>query len=438
MASPLADRVAKVRRQRGEEAIHWRNGSTYRIVTPSPTGARGLSLDLAVIDEALAHEPELLRAIRPTMAQRDGAAGSIGAQLVIVSNAGDESARLLNEARELGRRAVLADDPSRCWFEWSASEVDDLYDIETWRRVIPTLDQPNGISSDFVRLEADGLDRAGFAREYLCLSLARPEDRLIDAMAWEGAPMVPMSGADAVFAVDASPDGEYGAIVVAGPVGDLVAVEVVEAAGGTAWLTNAVIERVTKWSAPVVVDAAGPLAWMLPALERANVEVISAGPRDVLAASSLFVHVVSANRLSHTRDWRLDKGVRAASRRRIGDRWCFNRQADGADVLVAASLAAWAVETNQSQMPMIYFGADPFEDAPCVGRRWWPWEGTWTDQPHLWAAAASTCQRCPARADCLATARRPPAPIRHVGRRAADRLHVPRPTRAGDDHGGPR
>jgi hypothetical protein len=166
--------------------------------------------------------------------------------------------------------------------------------------------------------------------------------------------MLPMSDRGAVFAVDASPDGAYGSIVVAGAVGDVVAVEVVEAATGTAWLTHAAIERAERWRAPVVVDAAGPLAWIVPALERAEVEVIRAGPRDVLAAASLLVHLVNANRLSHARDWRLDKGVNSADRRRVGDRWSFNRQAEGADVLVAASLAAWAVETALADLPAIY------------------------------------------------------------------------------------
>jgi hypothetical protein len=47
---------------------------------------------------------------------------------------------------------------------------------------------------------------------------------------------------------------------------------------------------------------------------------------------------------------------------------------------------------------------DPFALAACVGRGWWPWAGTATDQPHLWTAAANVCERCPARAACLAFA----------------------------------
>ena len=121
MGSELAGHVAKVVRKNGEECVHWCNGSKYRVVTPSKTGARGLSLDVVVIDEALAHEPWLLDAIAPTMAQRDGATVSFGAQLIIVSNAGDETAELLNQQRELGRRAVAEDDRARVHLEWSCA-----------------------------------------------------------------------------------------------------------------------------------------------------------------------------------------------------------------------------------------------------------------------------------------------------------------------------
>ncbi len=44
-------RIARVSRVNGSEKIYMRNGSTYGIVTPNDKGARGLSLNLMVIDE---------------------------------------------------------------------------------------------------------------------------------------------------------------------------------------------------------------------------------------------------------------------------------------------------------------------------------------------------------------------------------------------------
>jgi hypothetical protein len=48
--------------------------------------------------------------------------------------------------------------------------------------------------------------------------------------------------------------------------------------------------------------------------------------------------------------------------------------------------------------------ADTFASAACVGRRWWSWAGTATDQPELWDAARRLCERCPSRAACVTLA----------------------------------
>ena len=121
MSSDLREHVRRVVLQRGDECVQFRQRldvpDRHAVAWRCPwSGARPGG------DRRGADAPaELLAAIRPTMAQRDGAAGCIGAQLVVVSNAGDERSTLLNEQRELGRRAALEGDTSRVWFEWSAA-----------------------------------------------------------------------------------------------------------------------------------------------------------------------------------------------------------------------------------------------------------------------------------------------------------------------------
>ena len=165
-------------------------GRTYRIVTPSKVGARGLSLDLVVIDEALAHEAWLFEAIAPTQAQRDGARNSFGAQLMIISNAGDENSELLNIQRELGRRAVAEGDRARVWLEWSCADDDDPLDPAVWARTIPTLDQPDGISSAFLARQAETMGTDAFAREYLCRTVWSKSRQVITADVWADLPHV--------------------------------------------------------------------------------------------------------------------------------------------------------------------------------------------------------------------------------------------------------
>ena len=55
MSTPFAERVRRVSRVNGNEALIMNNGSQYIIVTPNDKKAgRSLSLDLGIIDEAFA------------------------------------------------------------------------------------------------------------------------------------------------------------------------------------------------------------------------------------------------------------------------------------------------------------------------------------------------------------------------------------------------
>ena len=60
----------------------------------------------------------------------------------------------------------------------------------------------------------------------------------------------------------------------------------------------------------------------------------------------MFADNVTLGRIGHGHDFRLADAVASVGRRKVGDRWAFNRR--GADIspLVAASLAAWTVQTN--------------------------------------------------------------------------------------------
>jgi hypothetical protein len=361
MASPLAEHVAKVVLQRGDEAVKFHNGSTYQVVTPSRTGARGLSLDLVIIDEALAHTTDLLAAVRPTMAQRDGAVGCIGAQLVIVSNAGDERSTLLNEQRELGRRAALEGDIGRVWFEWSAPDDADPFDEDVWRRTIPTLEQPDGIGLEFVRMEAESMRLDDFRREYLCVHTHRPVARVIDPYVWGALPADEIDPAGrVVLAVDAPRDRSSAVVVGAGRLGDegdaVIALEVVEQRQGAEWVAGYVAALAVEHQAPVVVDAYGPMASLIPLLKRSpGVRVRGVKVGDVVDAAAGLCDLIAQRRIAHMRDPRLDDAVAAVGRRKVGDRWAFNRTGT-ADIspLVAASLAVWAVDAGAFPRPHIY------------------------------------------------------------------------------------
>lgn len=345
--------VEKVKRKNGEEAIEFTNGSVYRVITPSRTGARGSHYDLVVIDEALAHESWLMGVIRPTQAQRDGATGCIGAQLVVVSNAGDETSQLLNEQRELGRRAVATDDPKRCWFEWSAPDDADVYDENVWRSTLPTLDLTDGISLEFIRTEAESMAVEDFAREYLCRFTPRRHAYVIDPALWENLPDVGLPEGPVILGIDATRERTSAAVVAAASNLDYIAVEVLEQRLGTDWVVPFVVDLASRNIVDVIIDAYGPMAAVIPSLERAGIQVHGVRVGDVTTAAQSFAELVSIGGLSHQRDPRfLPKAV---TRRRVGDRWAFQRAGDeDISPFVAASLAAWGVQEGLLVPPQIH------------------------------------------------------------------------------------
>ena len=203
------------------------------------------------------------------MTARDGC---IGAQLVVVSNAGDERSTLLNEQRELGRRAALEGDTGRVWFEWSAPDDADPYDEDVWRATIPTLEQPDGIGLEFVRMEAESMRLEDFRREYLCVHTARPVAHVIDPVVWARPARVTSSSRAPVSCSRSTPRRTARRPRWSPPAGlgddddaGVVAVEVRRAAPGAEWVAGYVADaRRATITRPVVVDRTGRSATSSP------------------------------------------------------------------------------------------------------------------------------------------------------------------------------
>ena len=343
MASDFAGNVAKLVRTNGSQCLNFRNGSTYRIVTPSKHGARGMSLDLVVIDEALTHEAWLLEAIAPTQAQRDGAQASFGAQLSIISNAGDERAELLNVQRELGRRAVAEGSRERIWFEWSCGDDDDPLDPAVWARTIPTLDRPEGIPSAFLQRQAETMGTDPFAREYLCRTVWSQSRQVIAADVWADLPWRQVDDTVGVLAVEVDNQRHGATVVAAAPYGDGIAVSVLEQRPGVDWVSGYVAEHAK--GRPVVVDHLGPASTLVPALSQ-FVVVKEVSSHDVPDAAAMFIDAVAAQRVGHTGDPRFQDAITWLARRQRGDRWVFDRHRGDISTIVAASLAVWFLDTS--------------------------------------------------------------------------------------------
>jgi hypothetical protein len=355
MASEYAELVrGKPVRKNGSECLNFVNGSWYRIVTPSKDGARGLSLDLAVIDEALTHKAWLLNAIAPTMAQRDGARLSFGAQLMVISNAGDEDSELLNMQRELGRRAVAEGDRSRVWFEYSCADDADPLEPATWAATIPTYEQPDGISREFLTLQAETMGTDAFAREYLCRTVWSQNRRVIAPDAWADLPHIVLHpDPRAVLAVEVPTDRSSAVVVAAARDGEHIGVELVDQRPGVDWVVERVADLAARTRCRVVLDRYGPASPLAAGLEQAGVKVVAVSSHDVADAAAGLVDAVTARRVGHVGDVRFQDAVSVLGRRQRGDRWVFDRHGGDVSAIVAASLAVWLVEARPARIPAI-------------------------------------------------------------------------------------
>ena len=212
----------------------------------------------------------------------------------------------MNEQRELGRRAVAEDDRSRVQLEWSCADDDDPLDPAVWARTIPTLDQPDGIETAFLELQAETMGTDAFAREYLCRTVWSQSRRLITPDDWAELPHVDLTPGDGVvLAVEIDAERKGATIVAARPMGDVVAVEVIDQKPGVDWVADHVIALARFHGARVIVDTYGPASTVIPALEQARVKLHKASSHDVADAAAWLVDAVAARRVGHVGDIRL-------------------------------------------------------------------------------------------------------------------------------------
>jgi len=351
--SPLGSEVQWLVRGSGRECLTFANGSWYRPVTPNRYGARGLSLDLAIVDEALTHSQALLAALGPTLAARPGS------QFVTISNAGTEDSVLLQAMREQALTAL--DDPNskRAWCEWSADPTVpgfSTYDEDVWHAVMPTLGQPNGVDLDFVRSMAQVMDEVDFRREFLCVPSTASDAIVIPAEVWRALYRTDVVIGDSVaLGIDMTPERDAAALVAAGKVGDYIACEVVQCEESTDWLLARTVEVAQRWQAPVVVDNGASVASLVPLLEAAEVEVILTTGRQYARACGYFYDRALDGHLTHLDQWQLNDAVGAAVKRPLGDAWAWNRRG-GVNLtpLVAATLAAWVAGTRPMLTPQVH------------------------------------------------------------------------------------
>lgn len=334
----------------GSERLYMKSGSTYGIVTPNDKGARGMSLNLMVIDEALMHPLSLIASLQPTLATRkDG-------QLWILSNAGiPGKSELLQHYREVAHANINDKETRLAWFEWCPrDEKFDYLDESVWAQSIPSLGETSGVLIEAVREAATTNSPEIFTKEWLNVWPALDAVAVIDVSIWDSLARTDITiGNKIVLGVDISRERDKSSIAASGLVKEKTPVEVIEARDGANWVLPRLIEIAKKWDAPVVIDSGSPASSMIGELENAGVAVISVGLRDYARACGSFYDAVQAKSICHLDDPNLRQAIVGSTKRALGDSWAWSRNStNNITPLVAATLARYGVVNEPIEMPV--------------------------------------------------------------------------------------
>jgi hypothetical protein len=372
----LERRVKRVSRSHGEEGIELKGGQRIRFRTRTKGGGRGLTGDCLMMDEAMILPEMAHGALLPTLSARPNP------QVWYTASAVDqyvhEHGLVLARVRQ---RGLAGDDPSLAYFECSVDPEalprarrrreegdkrpagpDDVdaktaADPEAWATANPGLGIR--ITAGHIANERRSLEARTFAVERLNVGdwpdVDGEPETVIDLERW--ADLIDARSAmrdPGALAFDVSPDRSWASICAAGHRKDELAhIEVVERRRGTGWVVERLIELVERHEPlAVVCDGSSPAASLIPALEKADVDVTVASAADQAQGCGLLFDRVEQETLRHLGTPELAAALRGAKKRPIGDAaWAWSRKNSGVDItsLVGCTLALWGLLTEAGE-----------------------------------------------------------------------------------------
>lgn len=339
MVALLKGGMKGIHRAHGEEGIELESGARLSFVARSTGSGRGFTGDCVILDEAYALTDAHMAAILSTLSAKSIHGNP---QIWYTSSAPLETSIVLHDIRRQGRAGA----PRFAYLEWSADSIDD---DDALAQANPALGIR--ISDDFVETERRRLSPAAFARERYGIAPDVMDGRVLPLEQWSACcrpDVTPSTGI--VFAVDATPELSYAAVVACDAFGRI---EVIDSRPGIGWLTAKVVELAQKHKAPVGVDTASTAHGYADEWERQGVEVVRLKSREMAGACATF-HTAVMNRTVQIRtDPALNRAANGAQKRVSGDVWYWARRDANVDVspLVAASIARWVAVSTETPTP---------------------------------------------------------------------------------------
>lgn len=340
-----------VRRQLGQEAIRWKNGSRHGIISNTEKAGHGETLDEGVIDEAFAQEDDRLeQAFKPAMITRPQP------QQGVVSTAGTLKSAYLRGKVDAGReRCEAGATDSVAYIEWSAPDDADPGDPATWAACMPALGHT--VSVEAIRADFESMKLPEFRRAYLNQwPDATPDQwRVITEEQWrsladEQSELVGRPS----FAIHVARDRSWAAIGVAGLRADgLMHIELVDYRLGTQWVVDRAVQLRDRWKpCAIVVDAATAAGSLIADLEAKGLEIVKPSAKDVAHAHGQFMDGVAPKEGEPTVRYiphpALDVALAGAADRPLSDAkaWDAKAATTESSPLIAVTEALWGFATR--------------------------------------------------------------------------------------------
>jgi hypothetical protein len=383
----LAEEISRVVKTNGKKSLELVSGERYRVQAASRRGGRGLSGDLAILDELREHHTwDAWSAISKTTLARPRA------QIWALSNAGDTASIVLRHLMLLAHRqigdpdgvaaenaALLGDsasvgdddtDDSLGFFEWSAPPGCGLGDPGGTAQSNPALGHT--ISARAISSARRTDPEWVFRTEVLCQWADGSTEGLFPSGAWEACrDEASQIAADSpiAFGLDVSWDRAMTYIAAAGWRGDgLAHVEVIAQRAGTDWPATWFGEKPER-GRPVAVQSRGaPASGMADDLRDAGVDVVDWSGSDVSSACGALYDRVRAAvgegtqeaGVRHLGQPVLDVAAATAVTKPMGDAWVLDRRKSPADCspMMAAVGALWLLTSNPASGVSAYADHD--------------------------------------------------------------------------------
>lgn len=370
-----------IKRGNGKELIKLRpsaacpHGQRLKFKARTHGGARGLTGNKIILDEAFALKKVHMGSLLPTLSAVDDP------QVVYGSSACHPDSDVL---RALVARGRAGTSPRLGYMEFCSQPEEGacadpacthvfgvegcaLDDIEYLRQANPALERR--ISIDYIRAEREALPADEFGRERAGWHDKPDEagEALVKPQMWADLVDAGSEPVDPVaFGVYVKADRTSSAIGVVGRradgklhVGVVPAVRgmSIDSVPGTAWIPERVKELVDSWRpCAVVIDGHSAANSLITAIEGKGVEVVKSNGTDLVKACGLFYDAVTADpdtasSLRHRGAGPLARSVTGAKKRDLMDAWAWDRKDKDSDItqLMAVTLALHGFDEYGSQ-----------------------------------------------------------------------------------------